>query len=85
MILDIRRLGLSVAAVKALFFALHYLGGTGSVSSKLCPMAYLGQGCMSGTAGQFVMGDFLTGLVLASLWGYVCGALIAVVYNRLGR
>lgn len=85
MILDVRRLGLSLAAVKALFFGIHYLGMVDALPIRLCPAFYNSNAQMPSQFAEFVMADFLSGLILAALWGYVFGALVAVVYNRVGR
>lgn len=80
MILDVRRLGLSLAAAEAVFFCVDYLGDVGIFPSKFTPAFY-----SLNIKTEFVMADFLSGLILAALWGYVFGALVAVVYNRVGR
>ena len=83
---DVNRMGLAVASAMAIFYVAGYLSLAGFIALKLHPMWHwlqLGQAAVSNVT--FVMKDLLVGSLVFGVWGYLFGAMVAWVYNRLDQ
>jgi Na+/H+-translocating membrane pyrophosphatase len=85
--LDVNRLGLSVAAMMALCFVVGYMAMVGMFfTAKMHPhLLFMHLNGVTMVNAKFVASEFIGGLVTFAAWGYVMGAVVALVYDKLDK
>ena len=86
--LNLSRVALAAGSVAAILYSLCAMivavlpSGSGA---KLANMIFHGIDFSSIAVKNITLANFLPGLIIIFIWGWLIGALFALVYNMMGR